>query len=170
MKIKTILHAFQKVYSEKKYLLLTLFAAIGMFLVLTLLPVGRFNEKALYYQITGLDILSLISMGSFSIVFGILISMQIYLLLKIHETKKMAGTAGTGLISLFSSFIAGMFGSVVCLACLSTLFSFLGLGTITFLVLHRNEFFILSGLIALLSVYMAAKGIEAHEKCDVCKV
>ncbi len=164
----SIFTAIKKVFSEKIYILVSLLFAAFMFSVLVLLPVGRFNYKAFYYQVTGLDGASLFIMGLFSIILGILISMQIYLIKKTHESKKKL--FGKGIISGFFSFFAGIFGSAVCVACLSILFGFLGIGTITFLITYRTHFFVLSAVIALFSLYSASRGVIAHETCDVCKV
>jgi len=163
-----IVKALKKVFSEKKYILLSLFFAAFMFSILILLPVGRFNYKAFYYQVTGLDGASLFIMVLFSIILGILISMQVYLIKKTHESKKKL--FGKGIISGFFSFFAGIFGSAVCVACLSILLGFLGIGAITFLITYRTHLFVLSALIALFSLYSASRGVIAHEECKVCKI
>ena len=170
MAISIIFTALKKVFSQKSYIIISVLAAFAMFTILILLPVGRFNTKAFYYQITGLDSISLFVIGFFSFILGILISMNIYLIKKTHESKKKLLGSWTGMLSIFSSFIAGMFGSAVCVACLSILFNFLGVGTITFLITYRTQFFVLSAIIAVFSLYSASKGVIAHEECKVCKV
>ncbi|MBI2079345.1 hypothetical protein HYT84_01150 [Candidatus Micrarchaeota archaeon] len=139
-----------------------------MFSVLIFLPAGKISEKVFYYQITSLDSVSLILMLFFSIVLGILFSMNIYLFKRTHESK--AKLLGSGSISIVSSFIASIFGSSVCVACLSIFVGFIGLPVITVILAYRRELFFLSALIALGSLYLVSKSIAEHGKCNVCKV
>lgn len=155
------------VYAKKRYILLSILAAVSMFLLLSIIPIGRFNFRSVYYQITSLDSASLLTMGFFSIIFGILMSFNIYLLIITHEEKKQA--VGGSVVSLFFSFIAGTFGSAVCPACVALLFGFLGFPAITFLLSYQKEFFVLSALIALTSIYLTSRAINRHGVCENCK-
>ena len=164
--LATIKRALQTVFKEKKYLVGSLFAALTMFTFFTLLPVGRFNERAFYYQITSLDSGSIIIMVIFSLIFGTVVSMNIYLFRIVHESKKT--TAGRSVFSIFASAIAGMFGSAVCPACVALLFGFLGLPTVTLLLSYRTELFIVSTTIALVSLYLTSRAITKHGLCEAC--
>lgn len=164
--LQIINQALQKVFFSKCYLLISFFAALVMFTILTLLPVGKFNERTFYYQVTSLDTISLFVMVLFSCMFGILLSMNLHLFKLTHESKKQ--TLGHSFISIFSSFIAGMFGSAVCPACVALIFGFLGLPTMAFLLSYQKEFFILSSFISFYSIYLSAKAINSHNMCKKC--
>lgn len=163
-----ILSAIRLVLSKKTYLILAIAAALLMFAVLILLPVGRISAKAFYYQLTSLDAVSIAVMVLFSIVLGASFSMNIYLFRKTHESKKKVGLGG--FLSLFSSFFAGIFGSAVCVACLSILVGFLGLPVLTFLIARRQELFVLWALLAVGSLYLSSKAVVGHQGCEVCKL
>ncbi len=162
-----VVRAMGKVFSDWKYVMRTVLAAMVMFGVLIFLPAGRVSAKVFYYQVTGLDTASLVIMIFFSIILGTLFSLNVYLFKKTHESKHKI--TGKGVLSTLASFMAGIFGSTVCVACLSILLGFLGVPTITFLVAYRREFFLLSAAIALFSVYVACQAVVKHETCKVCR-
>ena len=168
VKIVEVPSALKKVFSSWGYTLIAALAAMVMFGVLVFLPVGRVSVDIFYYQITGLDTASLAIMFFFSVVLGMLFSLNIYLLRRTHGLKKKI--IGGGILSMVSSFTAGIFGSTVCVACLSILLSFLGIPTITFLVSYRKEFFLLAAAIALVSLYFACRAVVEHKTCKVCNV
>ncbi len=162
-----ILHAVHKVFATKKYFFVALGTALFMFSVFILLPVGRFSTTAFYYQVTSLDSFSLLNLLFFSVILGILFAMNFYLLMKKVAQQKRIGSI---LLSLFSSFFAGIFGSSVCTACLTLLFGFLGIPTIAFLVTYRKSFFLLAAVIALAQLYFTSRTIMSYTTCKVCKI
>lgn len=165
---KFILSASRIVFSHKPYILLSIFAAVFMFSLLIFVPVGHVSATVLYYQVTSLDPGSLFSIGLFSVVWGILIAMHVYRLKKTHSPRPK--TLGQGIVSMLSSLMAGIFGSAVCVACVSILFGFLGLPVIAFLLAYRQEFFFLSCIIAFLSLYFSSQAIVSHQNCAACRI
>ena len=166
--ITTILKAFEIIFIRPRYIVIAITAAIIMFTLLTLLPVGRFELSAFYYQLTGLDWTSRISFGLFSILVGVLIAMNSYVF---HISRKNA--VGTGVVSSVISFFAGIFGSAVCAVCLAVLFSLLGvpIAALSFILAYRLQALAISSLIALTSLYLSSKAIVGHENgCNVCRV
>ncbi|MEK9178150.1 MAG: hypothetical protein AAB801_00040, partial [Patescibacteria group bacterium] len=144
---------------------------IILFVVFILLPTGRVSFNAFYYQLVGLDGLSIASFAGFSMLAGILISAQVYLIWQAHQSRKKR--AGFGIFSLFFSFIAGVFGSGVCAICLAVLLGFLGIPLIilTFLLDHQLEFLALASFIVVTQLYFSSRAIIAHKTgCRVCKV
>ena len=166
--ITTILRALGIIFVRPRYILIAIAAAIIMFTLLILLPVGRFEFSAFYYQLTGFDWTSRISFGLFSILVGVLIAMNSYVF---HISRKNA--AGMGIVSTVVSFFAGIFGSAVCAVCLAVLFAFLGVpvAALSFILAYRLQALAISSLIALTSLYLSSKAIVAHESgCNVCRV
>src|SRR3989338_8611221 len=102
--ITTILKALKIIFVRQRYILIAITAASIMFTLLILLPVGRFELSAFYYQLTGLDWTSRISFGLFSILVGVLIAMNCYVF---HISRKNA--VGVGFISSVVSFFASIF-------------------------------------------------------------
>ncbi len=163
-----ILRALGIIFVRPRYVIIFIATAIIMFTLLILLPVGRFDINAFYYQLTGLDWTSRISFGLFSILTGVLIAMNSYLF---HISRKNA--VGIGVVSSVVSFFAGIFGSAVCAVCLAVLFGILGVPIVglSFILAHRLQALAISSLIALTSLYLSSRAIAAHENgCNVCRV
>ena len=158
--------ALKEVFSHVLYLIGAILFSFLIFTIVILIPVGRYSFAALYYQATGLDSNSLYTISFFSILAGILFSMNLYLLKKTHEDKGKA--TGGSIISILSSFIAGIFGSSVCIACVTIVAGFLGIPVTTALISYRRELFLVSALISLVSIYFVSKAIAEHGKCKIC--
>ncbi|MEK6982197.1 MAG: hypothetical protein AABX38_04670 [Candidatus Micrarchaeota archaeon] len=167
-KIKNTEQALQEVFSNLRYQVITTLLTFLIFTFVVLLPVGRFNERALYYQLISLDKLALLSMFFFSVVFAVSFSMNIYLFTKKHLSKKK--TFVSGLFSLLSAFGATIFGSSACLACLSLLIGFVGLPFISSILIYQKQLFVISAIVSLISVYLTSKAIIEEKTCKVCKV
>ena len=166
--ITTILRALGIIFVRPRYIFIAITAASIMFTLLILLPVGRFELSAFYYQFTGLDRTSLISFSLFSILVGVLIAMNSY---AFHISRKNA--VGVGIVASIISFFAGIFGSAVCAVCFAVLFGFLGvpLAALSFILAYRLQALAISSIIALTSLYFSSKAIVAHESgCNVCRV
>lgn len=162
-----ILHALQKVFVKKSSFLVMFGVALLMFSVLILVPVGRLSLIAFYYQVVGLDVFSLINMVFFSLILGTLLAMNVYLVMKKMEGHKRIGS---NFLSFIASFFAGIFGSSVCVACLTVFLGFLGLPTIAFLVTYRKQFFILTAAVALIQLYIISRAIMKYDTCNACKI
>ncbi len=164
----TILRALRIIFVRPRCIAIAITAAMIMFTLLLLLPVGRFELNAFYYQLLGLDWVSRISFGLFSILIGVLISMNSYVF---HISRKNA--VGRGAVSSVVSFFAGIFGSAVCAVCLAVLFGILGvpIAALSFILAYRLHALAISSLIAITSLYLSSKAIVAHESgCKVCMV
>jgi hypothetical protein len=166
--LTTPLRALIIIFVRPRYIVTAIAAAFVMFTLLILLPVGRFEFSAFYYQVTGLDWISLISFGLFSILVGVLIAMNSYVF---HISRKRS--VGVGFISSVVSFFAGIFGSAVCAVCFAVIFGLLGvpIAALSFILTYRLYALGISSLIALLSLYFSSKAIVGHESgCNVCRV
>ncbi len=166
--LTTILKALRIIFARPRYVIIVIAATSIIFTLLILLPVGRFELNAFYYQVTGLDWTSRISFGFFSALVGILIAMNAYVF---HISRKNA--VGVGIVSSIVSFFAGIFGSAVCAVCLAVLFAFLGvpIAALSFILAYRLQALAISSIIALASLYLSSKAIVGHENgCNVCRV
>lgn len=166
--ISTILKALRIIFVRPRYIVTAITAAIILFSLLILLPVGRFELSAFYYQFIGLDWTSRVSFGLFSTLVGVLIAMNSYVF---HISRKNA--VGVGFISSVVSFFAGIFGSAVCAVCFAVIFGLLGvpIAALSFILTYRLYALGISSLIALMSLYFSSKAIVAHESgCNVCRV
>lgn len=167
--MKIIIYALGKLFSHTEYKVISLLLSVGMFGVLVILPVGRLDLEAFYYELVGLDLISLSSFSLFFLLSGTLVPMRIYLMRKLHESKKKA--TGLGIVSVLSPSIAGIFGNAVCPVCLAVIIGSLGVPamTLTLLLEHRTEIFLLAAAVAGVSLYFSSKAIMTHKyDCEVC--
>lgn len=166
--IAVIVRALGIIFARPRYIVIAIATALIAFAVLILLPVGRFELSAFYYQLVGLDWTSRISFGLFSALLGVLIAMNSYLF---HILRMKA--VGMGLVSSVASFFSGIFGSAVCAVCLAVLFALLGVpaATLSFILAYQFHALVISSLIALTALYLSSKAIVAHKSgCSVCRV
>jgi hypothetical protein len=86
---------------------------------------------------------------------------------KFNSTRNMGNAALGGLV-IFSEDFSSIFATVTCAMCLGALFSFLGFGTVFFMI--ENRWYILIGaiLLLLLSLYFASRRLV--EGCRSCMV
>lgn len=160
-----ITKAFKMVYGERRYITIT---ALAFLFFLSL------NYYALVYAVSGSSLTIFIETSAWwqialplllSALIAILVGMQAWMLRK-HFTKSTMTEASTGVFSSFAGMMGSVFGSAGCLSCLTTLFGFLGTGTLLFLAKYRYPLIGGSMLMLLFSIYMTAKNIT----CDACAV
>lgn len=166
--ITTILKALRIIFARARYIVIAIAIAIIMFTLLILLPVGRFEFGAFYYQLIGLNWTSRISFGLFSLLVGVLIAANSYVF---HISRKNA--VGTGVVSSIAGFFAGILGSATCAVCFAVLFGLLGIpiAGLSFILAYRLHALAVSSVIALTSLYFSSKAIVGHESgCNVCRV
>lgn len=86
---------------------------------------------------------------------------------KFNSTRNM-GNAALGGLGIFSGIFSSIFASATCAMCLGALFSFLGFGTVFFMI--ENRWYILMGaiLLLLLSLYFASRRLVGG--CKLCMV
>lgn len=165
-----ILEAAREVFAHKTYRFVGLVIFLIMFGLLILLPVGRFDAAAFYYQFINLDPLSIASFAFFSSLAALLFSMEIYLIGKRHGSSKKGGVRG--FLAFLFSFVSGIFGSGICPICVLVLLNLFGLPVIYVSVLLDYRLPILIGSIAIVLtlLYFTSKTIVAHpEDCIICE-
>jgi len=97
---------------------------------------------------------------------ALLIAMNVYSYKKTKTTKERLGATSKGGIGGFLGAFASIFGSASCPMCVASLFGFLGLGAVGFLVQYQWWIFIGSALLVLVSLYFAARKVAGI--CDEC--
>lgn len=156
-----------KVLSTAFGLLWFVLASSGIFVVLYMIPVLTTpgNDIQFQFSIMSVDlfvIMILLSLGN-----GLVIAMQMYIHKEtkakrtLKEKSKDVATAGSLVVSVFSSTIA-------CAACYSAVLSVLGLGTASFMILHRFQISLFATMVTVYAIYEASKRI--NNNCSVCTV
>ena len=161
---KTVAAAARQVLSNPKYSwLFALSSAFfaGLYLIYPVLATPG-NDLGFQLSITPWWGLALIALLAFAT--GLLVAMQAYIFRRLKAVP-VAETGGTVLGGV-SAFLANMFASASCTACVSALFSFLGLGTILFLMNYRWEIVGASIALIFVALYFASKRIQ--DNCLEC--
>ncbi len=162
----TILAAAEEVASNAKYLWLFVLASAFFAVLFLAYPILATPGNDLAFQLSITPWWGLLLMGFLAFATGLLVTMQAYIFrrLKALPAKETGGT----IVGSISAFLANMFASASCTACVSALFGFLGLGTIIFLLNYRWEIVGASIALILVSLYFASRRIANH--CRDCGV
>ncbi len=155
--------AIRRVFGAARYSLLALFLSIFSFLLYISLPVYSVPGNSYEFYFASTAPAELAAMAALSIIMGIVFSMQIYAW---RRGVKALGNAGIGFAGFISGALSGMFASATCASCISAIFSFLSFSGVLFLLEHKLEISLITGGVALLSVYLTAQRIEGA--CKSC--
>jgi hypothetical protein len=142
--------------------------AFGMFWVMLYIPIRTIPGNDLAFQISILTpkdwflFIVLPALTALSIV------MNVYILSKkrsAQDSVVMVGQGGTGFLS---GVIASVFGTASCASCVASIFGFLGVGGVFFLVEHRTIITTGAIFLMLISLYFTSRKVLGI--CDNCKV
>lgn len=120
------------------------------------------NDLAFWFKITPWWAYALIIVFSFAI--GLLFTMQMYIFK--HPNSAIDKTKGVG--SIIATILAGLYSTAVCIACVGSLFAFIGAGAILFLADHQNELILLSLFTTVMAIYFTSKKVNYN--CEFCKM
>ncbi len=168
MKIKETINVIKQVYKNKKYIYITLIAAVISFIVfykLTLATIAD-NSLKIFIVMSGYNYtyFTLLSFVIISVLFGIYLSVFIYRfkLIKLMKEKKGTSVGFVGYIGL----IAGVFGAG-CPTCGSVIFALFGAPlALMYLPFRGLELRLLAIVILVVSIYLLTRSLT---KCGVCK-
>ena len=168
MKIKEVFGMLRQVYKNKKYIYITLIAAIVLFIVFYKLMLAKIADNSLkiFIMMSGYNytFFTLLSFVVISVLFGIYLSVFIYRfkLIKIMKEKKGSSIGFIGYLGL----IAGVFGAG-CPTCGSVIFALVGAPlALMYLPFRGLELRLLSIVILIVSIYLLTRSLY---KCDVCE-
>jgi len=157
--------AWYTVFQEKRDYLFLFLTIIITFFILIAIPVIVTPGNDIFYQISIMPAVDLITLVSLSIIAGISFVFNLYIFQqKKHESKQV----GNAIITFFSTLLSSFFGTVTCIACAATIGGFLGLTTVTFIVKNRIPFALLSIFLLFTSVYFTAQRVL--HTCKQCVI
>jgi len=162
MKISYIITTSKEVLSKKNYFIAFIALVFLIFAIFILIPVFLIPANSLLFQLTVFSIKDYILLTILSVLTSLLIVMQVfsYKEAKICSPRKTAISGG-------SAVVAALFGTASCSACLATVFGFLGVGTVFFLVEYQWFIVGIAILIMLISLYFTSLKLKAV--CESCK-
>lgn len=167
--IKLVYSAIKKVLAEKTYLLLALLVAAFFFSVFIFIPLVSIPGNYLRFQLSIYSRENYILMTSLALLIGVTFTTQIYAARKQRALRKsLPLVLQGGALSSASGIFGSIVGTASCASCLASLFGLIGLGTgsVFFVIDKQNYFLWGSILIMLISLYFAARKIDAV--CTSC--
>jgi hypothetical protein len=152
----TITKAIKEVLDKRNYVLLFLVISFIMASVLVLIPVISIPGNGVLFQLSLFTFKDYIILVPLSLLVGLMIAMQIYG----HKLRTSLRGSGRGVVASSSGILAGIFGTAGCSSCIATVFSFLGTGSVLFLIANQWYIVGISSLIVLLSIYFTSVNIR----------
>ncbi len=161
-------YAFKEIFLKKKYIFLLPLLTGFLFITLILIPVITTpgNDLAFQWSIMGKAERWLLAVLSF--LTALTLIMHIFMFSQKRSRRvaySMVGQTGAGVVS---GVIASLFGAASCAACLGTIFSLLGFGSVLFLLEYRLVITVGAILILIISLYFNSKKVLGY--CESCRV
>lgn len=166
--VNTYFLAAQQVLSSKNYLFGLLILAFAIFWLLLYIPVRTIPGNDFAFQLSILTAKDRILLIALSVLTALSIVMNIFVLRNkptIQTSLSMAGQGGTGFLS---GIIASVFGTASCGLCVASLFGFLGIGAVFFLLQYKQWITSIAILLFIISLYFTSRKVLGI--CDNCKV
>lgn len=167
--------ASKLVFNDKRYLLGLLVAAFAMFWLLLYIPIRTIPGNDLAFQISILTPKDWFLFTVLPVLTSLSIVMNIYILKNEQSSSSnkasardgaaMVGQGGTG---FFSGIIASVFGTATCASCVASIFGFLGVGGVFFLLQYRTYITTAAIILLLISLYFTSKRVL--NACESCRI
>ncbi len=149
------------------YLISFLAFALFLFGFFIYIPVRTVPGNDFAFQLSLFKPLDYLLLISLSLLTSLSVNMNVF-------SFRHKGTLGTGISAVSqggvggtAGVIASIFGTASCTTCVSSLFGFLGLGTVFFLLDYRSYIVFGSIILVLFSLYFTSKKVlNACEKCN----
>lgn len=156
------------VFKDKKYFTTILVSTILIFSMLVYIPVSMIPGTSLSSHLSSIGQQDLSLYLILSILTGLSITFNLFLISKKAGGIKYgffaAAQTGTGLIS---AIFASIFGVATCAACLTSIFSLIGVTGVFFLVDYRVPITLVAAGILLVSLYFTSQKVMGI--CKNCK-
>ena len=160
------LQSTKTVFSSKKYIVLFIATSIAALSLYLWFQVQAVPGNDIAFQIAITPWWGFLLWALFAIATGLLITMNVFVfknLRRVH-VKEAGGTV----VGSASGFIASVFSSATCASCVSSLFGFLGFGSVLLLLEYRWHILVASIAIIAVSLYFVSKRINGE--CANCKI
>jgi len=165
--VQTI-QAIKVVLRDRKYLIGFILVSISTFWLFIYIPVKNIPGNDFAFQLSIMSKQDFLLLAILSLLTSLSVTMNVYPVRNKPSVKagiSLAGQSGTGLLSGIVGFL---FGTATCASCVASIFGFLGVGAVFFLLDHRVLIVSLAILLLLISLYFTSRRVLGI--CDNCKV
>ncbi len=164
--IKTIIQASKTILANKNYrLVLAVLFPLVFFLLVAIpvktIPSNDFKMQFSLYQTSGYIILTVLSF-----LISLFLLMQAFIFRRARQAREKARVLGVGSVGGSAGALASVFGAATCPMCVVALFSFLGFGTVGFLLNYHWWVFVGAFVLMLASLYFVSR--KANSVCEKC--
>jgi len=162
------LQAVRVVLKERKYLIGFITLSVAIFWLFIYIPVKNIPGNDFAFQLSIMSIQDKILTIILSILVALSLVMNIYAFRLKRSAKVGLSMVSQGGGGLFSGVVASIFGTATCAACVSSIFGFLGIGGVFFLLEYRTHIVLISIVLLLISIYFtSAKVLGICKSCGI---
>ncbi len=159
MNVTNIITAIRMVLSDTKYLL-TFILFIGFFIWFFLyIPVRNIPGNDFAFQLSIMSPRDFILLITLSTLTALSIVMNGYILKRQFTLRSSVGMVGQGGVGSLAGVIGSIFGTASCASCAVSLFGFLGVGSVFFLLQYREVITVAAILLLIFSLYFSSKSV-----------
>ncbi len=159
MNISQIITAIRMVLGDAKYLTV-FFLLIGFFVWLFLyIPVRNIPGNDFAFQLSIMSARDIGLLIALSALTALSVVMNGYILRRQFSVRSGVGMVGQGGLGSFAGVIGSIFGTASCASCAVSLFGFLGVGSVFFLLQYRQVITVVAILLLIFSLYFTSKSV-----------
>lgn len=163
---KTIVQASKTMLANKNYRLALLILIPLIFFLLVSIPVNTIPSNDFKTQFSLYKYSDYLMLAAVSSLVSLFLLMHVYNFKRMRQARERAGVLGTGSIGGSAGVLASVFGAATCPMCVASLFSFLGVGAVGFLLQYQWWVFVVALLLMLASLYFVSRKVNGIcEKC-----
>ena len=154
------------VLRNKIYIVGFFIIAAALFWLFVYIPVRLTPGNDVAFQLSILKPKDIFLLVVLSLLSALSLTLHVYMLRRRLVSKSITLTIGSGFLGNVAGLVGSLFATASCAACIITLLSFLGVGTVFFLLNHRQSIITLSIVFLFVSLHFTARKILGI--CKVC--
>ncbi|MBI2040072.1 hypothetical protein HYT18_03290 [Candidatus Microgenomates bacterium] len=163
-----LLSASKLVFGDRRYLFWFLVVAFVMFWLLLYIPIRTIPGNDLAFQISILTPKDWFLFTILPILTALSIVMNVYILKNRGSAQDGVAMVGQGGTGFFSGLIASVLGTATCASCVASIFGFLGVGGVLFLLQYRTYITVGAIILMLISLHLTSKRVL--NACESCRI
>ena len=158
--------ACRVVLKNKIYLTGFIATSLVLFWLFVYIPVRTIPGNDFAFQLSILKPNDIFLLIILSLLTALSLTLHIYMLQNKISTKRIGVTIGSGIFGSTMGIIGSLFATASCTTCVATLLGFLGVGTVFFLLDHRQFIIAFSILLMLISIHFTVRKVLGI--CNSC--
>ena len=158
--------ASKTILANKSYCLALIALIPLIFFLLVAIPVNTIPSNDFKTQLSLYKASDYIMLTALSFFISLFFLMHAYNFARARKAKERARLLGVGSVGSSAGVLASVFGAATCPMCVASLFSFLGFGTVGFLLNYQWWVFVAAFIPMLASLYFVSR--KVNSVCAKC--